>query len=125
MSVSRQRLGARAEQFAAEDLEASGWEILARNVRTRHGEIDIIARERHALVFVEVKAGRLGTSVGPERPTLAVGLQKQRRIRRLAAAYLAGCPPLPRFAEIRFDVIGLSFAAGGELAGIEHLRNAF
>lgn len=125
MTATRQRLGARAEQLAAERLTAEGWEILARNERTRYGEIDIVARDRHALVFVEVKAGRQGAAAGPERPALAVGHQKQRRIRRLAAAYLAGRPPLPRFAEIRFDVIGISFAAGGEVTEVEHLRGAF
>lgn len=125
MTATRQRLGARAEQIAADRLVAEGWEILARNVRTRYGELDIVARERHALVFVEVKAGRAGSAAGPERPALAVSHQKQRRIRRLAAAYLAGRPPLPRFAEIRFDVIGISFAASGEVAEVEHLRGAF
>jgi putative endonuclease len=125
VTATRQRLGARAEQIAAERLVAEGWEVLARNERTRYGEIDIVARDRHALVFVEVKAGREGAAAGPERPALAVGRQKQRRIRRLAAAYLAGRPPLPRFAEIRFDVIGISFAAGGEVAEVEHLRGAF
>ncbi len=125
MPHTRQRLGARGEQIAAERLEAEGWRILARNHRTRHGELDIVAGEGHALVFVEVKALRDGAPVGPERPVLAVDRAKQRRLRRLAAAYLASRPPLPRFAEIRFDVIGIAFDHSGEITGYEHLRAAF
>jgi putative endonuclease len=125
MTVTRQRLGAWAEGLAASRLEDDGWRILARNHRTRYGEIDIVASDRHALVFVEVKCGRLGSGAGPERPVLAVDRAKQRRIRRLAGAFLAERPQLPRFAEIRFDVIGVSVDREGGLARYEHLRGAF
>jgi putative endonuclease len=125
VTATRQRLGARGEEIAARSLAAAGWRIVARNARTRYGELDLVAIDAHALVFVEVKATREGGFAGPERPALAVGPQKQRRIRRLAVAYLAGRPPLPRFAEIRFDVIGISFAADGRVADYEHIESAF
>jgi putative endonuclease len=125
MTATRQRLGAWAEELAAGRLEAGGWRILARNHRTRYGEIDIVGSEGHVLVFVEVKSGRLGSAAGPERPVLAVGREKQRRIRRLAGAFLAERRPLPRFAEIRFDVIGVTVDREGGLARYEHLRGAF
>jgi putative endonuclease len=125
MTATRQRLGAWAEGLAASRLEQEGWRILARNHRTRYGEIDIVAADRHALVFVEVKSGRLGSGAGPERPVLAVDRAKQRRIRRLAGAFLAERPRLPRFAEIRFDVVGVTVDREGALARYEHLRGAF
>ena len=60
-------------------LAAAGWEIVERNARTRYGELDIVALDGRALVFVEVKAGRAGSAFGPERPVLAVDRRKQRR----------------------------------------------
>jgi putative endonuclease len=125
VTAGRQRLGARGEQLAAERLAAAGWRIVARNRRSRHGELDIVALDGACLVFVEVKACRPGGKTGPERPALAVDRRKQLRIRRLAAAYLGERPPLPHFAQIRFDVIGVGFGADGAVASYEHLRHAF
>ncbi len=124
MTIARQRLGARGEQLAASRLANAGWRIIARNARTRYGELDIVALDGRDLVFVEVKATRTGAPIGPERPVLAVGRQKQLRLRRLAGAYLGDRPPLPYFAEIRFDVIGISFDGSG-VAGYEHIEGAF
>ena len=80
-------------------LAAAGWEIVERNARTRYGELDIVALDGRALVFVEVKAGREGADFGPERPVLAVDRRKQQQVRRLATAWMAerrGAPPLRR-----------------------------
>jgi putative endonuclease len=124
MTLARQRLGARAEELAARGLSAAGWRIINRNARTRYGELDIVALDGRDLVFVEVKASRAGAPVGPERPVFAVGRQKQLRLRRLAGAYLGNRPPLPSFAAIRFDVIGISFD-GDRVADYEHIEGAF
>lgn len=124
MTAARQSLGRRAEELTARRLAAAGWEILARNARSRHGELDIVARDRHTLVFVEVKAGRRGAAYGPERPALAVDRRKQRRIRRLAAAWLAANRDAPRCATVRFDVVGIAFDRG-QVVEIEHIRDAF
>jgi putative endonuclease len=124
VTIASQRLGARAEELAARGLSAAGWRIVDRNARTRYGELDIVALDGRDLVFVEVKAGRSGAPLGPESPVLAVGQQKQRRLRRLAAAYLGDRPPLPAFAGIRFDVIGISFEGDG-VADYEHIEGAF
>ena len=102
----------------------AGWQLLARNARTRHGELDIVARDVDALVFVEVKAGRRNAAYGPERPALAVDRRKQQRIRRLAAAWLADHRDAPHCQTIRFDVVGVTFDRGRATA-IEHIRNAF
>jgi putative endonuclease len=130
MTAARQRLGRRAEDLAAERLLAAGHRVIARNARVRDpesslaGEIDLIALADGALVFVEVKAGRAGRSHGPERPALAVGARKRAQIRRLARAWLASQPRLPRFAGVRFDVVGVTYAADDRVA-IEWIRAAF
>jgi putative endonuclease len=125
MTAARQRTGRRAEQLVAERLAAAGWEILERNARTRHGELDIVALDDRTLVFVEVKAGREGAAFGPERPVLAVDARKQRRVRRLATAWMAERRGLPPYAEIRFDAVGVTLDRAGRVTDVEHIENAF
>jgi putative endonuclease len=125
MTIARQRIGRLAEDLVARRLAAAGWGILERNARTRHGELDLVARDGRALVFVEVKAGRAGTALGPERPVLAVDRRKQLRVRRLAAAWIAEHRHLPPYAEIRFDAIGVTFDHADHPVDIEHIRAAF
>jgi putative endonuclease len=130
VAARRQRLGRAAEDLAARRLESSGARIVARNVRVRYrewgiaGELDLIALEGRTLVFVEVKAGAAGAATGPERPALAVGPDKRRRLRRLARAWLCSEAGV-RFERLRFDVIGVSVDERGRLAAYEHIRGAF
>jgi putative endonuclease len=127
VSIARQRLGRAAESLAAGALERRGWHVLERNARTRTGELDLIALDGATLVFVEVKAGRLGAAAGPERPALAVGPRKQARLRRLAREWLGAADgPRPLWVSgYRFDVIGVSYRADGGVAAYEHIRDAF
>lgn len=125
MTATRLRLGRRAEDIVARWLSEKAWRILARNARTRFGELDIVALDGGTLVFLEVKAGREGAAAGPERPILSVGPRKQLRIRRLATAWMAEHREGPRYAEIRFDVVGVSFDRDGSLTEVEHIPNAF
>jgi putative endonuclease len=125
VTIARQRLGRIAEAEVAARLRRQGWRILARNARTRFGELDLVGLDGDALVFVEVKAGRAGASSGPARPVLAVGFAKQRRLRTLARAWLAAQASLPSHRVLRFDAVGVSFDRGGDLLGVEHVRDAF
>jgi putative endonuclease len=125
MTETRQRIGRAAEDFVAERLAANGWDLVERNARTRFGELDIVAVDGRALVFVEVKAGREGSVFGPERPVLGVGPKKQRRIRRLATAWMMERRDAPHYGEIRFDAVGVSFDHGGRIVDMEHIKNAF
>lgn len=125
MTRTRQRLGSVAEDFVAARLAAAGWEIVERNARTRYGELDIVALDGRALVFVEVKAGRQGSAFGPERPVLGVGSRKRLRIRRLAAAWMMERRDAPRYAEIRFDAVGVTFDRDGDIADVEYIKAAF
>jgi putative endonuclease len=124
MSGTRQRLGRTAEDLAAARLAAAGWGIVERNARTRHGELDIVALDGRTLVFVEVKAGRAGSAFGPERPILSVDFRKQLRVRRLATAWMGERRDLPRYDQIRFDAIGVTYQ-GDRVVDYEHIRGAF
>src|SRR6476659_2881904 len=124
MTQMRQRLGRAAEDLVAARLADAGWELVERNARTRYGELDIVALDGRTLVFVEVKAGRAGSNFGPERPVLAVDARKQRRVRKLATAWIAERRRLPRYAEIRFDAVGVTFDRSGRVSDVEHIPNA-
>ncbi len=125
MTDARRNTGQLAEQLVAVRLADAGWRILERNARTRYGELDIVALDGRALVFVEVKAGREGTVFGPERPVLAIDTRKQLRIRRLATAWMAARRDLPPYAEIRFDAVGVTFDRAGRVLDVEHISGAF
>ena len=125
MTRTRQRLGKAAEDLVAERLAEADWEIVERNARSRHGELDLIALDGRTLVFAEVKAGRAGSAYGPERPVLSVDFRKQRRIRRLATVWMGERRDLPRYDEIRFDAIGVTYGHAGQVVDFEHLEGAF
>jgi putative endonuclease len=127
MTQARLRIGRAAEDLVAARLLEAFWEILERNARTRFGELDIVALDGRTLVFVEVKAGRHGSEPGPERPVLAIGPDKQRRIRRLATAWMSERRLVGgrRYSEIRFDAVGVSFDRDGRLIDYEHIEAAF
>lgn len=125
MTVQRQRTGQAAEDLVARGLAKAGWEIIERNARTRFGELDIVALDGNALVFVEVKAGRENSAFGPERPVLGVDRRKQQQVRRLATAWMGERRDAPRYTEIRFDAVGVTFNRAGRAIDVEHIPGAF
>jgi len=121
----RAGVGEAGESAAAAHLRGRGWRLVARNARTRWGELDIVALDGATLVFVEVKARR-GT--GPSSAELAlesIGPRKRIQVRRLARAWLAGPANPGGYREIRFDAIGVSIGPSRRANGIRHLRAAF
>ncbi len=106
------------ERVAEKELTAAGYKILARNFRTRSGEIDFVAEEKGVLCFIEVK-GRGGSGFG--LPGEAVTHEKQRRIHRAAQAYLLR--RRRRRVPCRFDVVAI-LESGGRRR-VEILRGAF
>jgi putative endonuclease len=128
MTAQRQRLGRYGEELVARQLVAEGFEIVARNARVGgvRGELDLIAIDGRALVFVEVKSRSAGSTRGPEVPELAVDRRKQARIRSLALAWLReNRGRLGGFAKLRFDVVGLRIDAAGRVRERKHIRGAF
>jgi putative endonuclease len=121
----RRERGALGERIAAQHLERQGYSIVARNHRTRHGELDLIAANERALVFCEVKTRIAGGRSGPAGPLDAIGPQKRRRLRALAADWLASSGERPRRGEVRFDAIGVTLSPSGQLLALEHLEGAF
>ena len=95
-------LGGFGEKLAAAHYRAHGYAVLERNWRCRAGEIDLICARGTTLVVCEVKA-RTGSAHG--HPLEAVTAPKQRRLRRLAAAYLR--QQGRRWPEVRFDVVSV------------------
>jgi putative endonuclease len=103
----RQRLGARGEDRAADWYRAAGYDVVARNWRCAEGELDLVVGRPGELVFCEVKT-RASDRFGV--PAEAVTIAKQRRLRRLAARFLAEHPFDAGGAarSIRFDVVAVS-----------------
>lgn len=119
MSRGRQAFGQAGETEAERRLRRAGYRILARNLRTSLGELDLVAESGDLLVFVEVKSRRSGAYGGGLH---AVDARKQARMVRLAAQYLARHRIRDRCC--RFDVIVCEGDLDRPLA-IEHLENAF
>ena len=112
--VAAFRLGLSAESRAAMFLIAKGYRIVARRWKTPFGEIDIVARRRRALVFVEVKARDRADEAAE-----AVTERTKRRIVAAAELWLAHHPD-DNERDIRFDVM---LVAPGRLP--QHIANAF
>jgi putative endonuclease len=125
MTVARRRTGEIAEELVARRLGTAGWEIVERNARTRYGEIDIVARDGCALVFIEVKGARRDTRFGPEKPILSIDFRKQRQVRRLATAWMSERRDLPPYEEIRFDAVGVTLDRDGRPLDVDYVKGAF
>jgi putative endonuclease len=97
--VAAFRTGISAESRAAAFLMAKGYRILAKRFRTPHGEIDIVARRRNLIAFVEVKA-----RASLDEAAFAVTPRQQSRIIDAAQGWLMAHPEHADF-ELRFDVI--------------------
>ncbi len=109
--------GAMGEDMACDYLSRHGYRVIARNYRTRRGEIDVIAAQKEWLVFVEVKTRRsVRCGFGAE----AVTWRKQRHLLAAALAYLAAHP----CEKCRFDVIEITLLPGAE-PRLRHIEGAF
>jgi putative endonuclease len=126
MSTDRRRQrGALGERIAADHLERRGYRIVARNFRTRHGELDLVAADERALVFCEVKTRVAGGRSGPAGALEAIGPNKRKQVRALATHWLAETDDRPHRPNVRFDAIGITLTPGGDLLALEHLEAAF
>jgi putative endonuclease len=116
--IDRQELGRRGEELAVAHLKGKGYRILERNVRSRYGEIDIIATDAGCLVFVEVRTVRTRL-VSPEE---SVNARKQRQIANLAMRYLQQHDQTE--TDWRADVVAVEMGPNGSVKRIDHIMNA-
>ena len=118
MLTRPQKFGYQGESIAERHLKKLGYKILERNYRTKLGEIDIIAKDKKTIVFVEVKTRKSGQFGNPKG---AVTPAKQRKISMVALEYLK---TMNRHdTKARFDVVAVM--ANRDTPQIEIIKNAF
>ena len=123
----RRTLGRYGEKLALDHLGACGFTLLARNYRTRRGEIDLIAFDGRTLLFVEVKTHQLGRLQPPASvsPLAYLSAGQPARYRPVAQAWLddSRCAS-PAAQGTRFDAIGVLVDAQGKLVALEHVEGS-
>jgi len=119
MSKQRLELGKIGEALALKYLKRHKYKIIEQNYKSRYGEIDIIAKDKDVLVFIEVKT-RQSTEFG--LPQESVDIRKQRQIAKVALIYLAKM----NIQEIdcRFDIVAITYLPN-QKPKIELIKNAF
>jgi putative endonuclease len=118
LTKERLSLGKLGEELALKRIRALGYRIITRNYRCPLGELDIVAKDGDALVFLEIKT-RKGKSLGYAKE--AVNERKRRQLSRVALAYMKS----KGYCDVRsrFDVVAINFR--GEEQQIEVIQNAF
>jgi putative endonuclease len=111
-------LGKRGEEAAVGLLKENGYKILARNYKTRLGEIDIIASDKDTLCFIEVKTRQSDRFGSPQEAVLR---SKQRQIAKVALSFLKEKNLLDKKA--RFDVVSIMHS--GDESKLDLIKNAF
>jgi putative endonuclease len=119
MKDATKALGARGEDLAVQYLKKKGFKVIERNYHCSAGEIDLIAREKNTLVFVEIKT-RSSSDYG--LPQDAVDRFKQKKMIEVARAYLAE-HHLTEDIPARFDVVAIQLTPTGP--DIELIKDAF
>lgn len=117
---TRKELGEIAEDHAARYLRSKGYRVLERNYLAHGGEVDIVAEQGDALVFVEVKSRSSAEHASP-RESVTPG--KQRRIVKAASTYLASVQGRERLT--RFDVVEVLITPQGRVENIVVIDGAF
>jgi putative endonuclease len=126
----RRALGTLGEDLAVGHFRRLGFVVVARNVRTRHGEIDMIAFDGRVLVFAEVKTRRASNPrrglCSGEQPLAWLKFSQRARLRRLACAWLyESTHARPRADAIRFDAIGVIVDGSDRLLRLDHIEGAW
>lgn len=117
--MKRKALGAFGEKVAVAYLKKRGYQIVETNFRCREGEIDIIARDKDYLVFVEVRTRR-GSGFGT--PEESITAAKKEKLTSLAFVYLQTHRKSPSLW--RFDVVAIELDQEGQISRIDLIQNA-
>lgn len=110
--MSTRSKGKRGEDIAVAALEKAGYRIIERNWRCAHGELDVIARHRGDLVFIEVRARADGADAALE----SITARKRAKLMRLAETYLAA--HALEETSYRIDVVAITLGSHGATAEI-------
>lgn len=116
---NKKDIGKEGENIAAKYLAEKGFEIIKRNYQYGHGEIDIVAKDKEFLVFIEVKT-RLNLEYG--EPEYAINTKKIKQIKKMAELYLFDKEI--EEANCRFDVVAILLNDVSN-PQITHYENAF
>ncbi|MBU0468583.1 MAG: YraN family protein [Candidatus Omnitrophica bacterium] len=119
MTFKRKKLGKEGEEAAVKFLRSKGYKIIEKNFSNYLGEIDIIAKDKDTICFVEVKTR---SSDQYDSPFEAVSQKKQVKIARVAMSYLQQIDKME--AKSRFDVVGIDHEKEGE-ERISIVKDAF
>jgi len=117
MKFLNRAIGRLAEDLAVNALREKGYEIIERNFSNKFGEIDIIAKDKDTLVFVEVKA-KTGTDFG--NPEEMISKSKLSQVRHMADVFLAGEKAL-----CRIDVVAIVLNPDKSLLRLTHYENVY
>ena len=117
--MKKQETGKRGEQIACKALEKKGYRILERNYRCRQGEIDLVARHRDCIVFIEVRS-KTGDAFGS--PEESVTSAKKKKLIATALDYLSNHSDVPENWRIDFVAVELD-PAGGSPNRVEIMEN--
>ncbi len=111
------QLGEKGEQIATDYLRSKGYTILQQNYRASYAEVDIIAKDKDQIIFVEVKTRTYDYFGSPEE---FVTRQKQKNISFAASIF---CDDIQHLGEIRFDIMAIILK--GNSTHIKHIKDAF
>ncbi|MBU1031899.1 YraN family protein [Patescibacteria group bacterium] len=117
MKLDNRQTGYFAENLAVEALKKKDYQILETNFGSRFGEIDIIAKDKDTLVFVEVKAKK-GLDYGS--PEEMISRHKLKRVQNMAAVYMKG-----EDKSCRIDVVAIVLSGENELLRLTHYENVY
>jgi putative endonuclease len=117
--MKRRDTGLTGERVACDFLEKNGYHIIETNYRCRSGEIDIIARQKDTLVFIEVRTKKSSQFGSPEESITPV---KMERLRTVAAHYGQNRSNLPSLW--RIDVVAIQMDRNDRVTRIELIENA-
>lgn len=115
MKIYNRATGRLAEELAADALRKKGFQILERNFANRFGEIDIIAKDKDILVFVEVKS-KMGAEFG--LPEEMINRNKLQKVKNMALIYMKG-----QLKPCRIDVVAVVLSLEGNLIRLTHYEN--
>ena len=117
--MNKRKTGAIGEKIACNFLGSNGYQIIETNYRCRDGEVDIVARQRDTLVFVEVKTRKSFIYGAPEESVTPAKMQK---LKAVAEFYNQNHDNLP--LDWRIDVVAIEMNTAGKIARIELIENA-